>query len=55
MCAVYKEECLGGNASDISGPETNRTFGCKEVMVASGLTYPANGVGYAEPKTNQSF
>ncbi len=38
MCAVYKEECP--NTSHISGPETDPTFGFKQVMIASELTYP---------------
>ncbi len=40
MCAVYKEE--RPNTAHISGPETNPTFGSKQVtrMIASELTYP---------------
>ena len=38
MCAVYKEE--RPNTAHISGPETNPTFGFKQVMIASELTYP---------------
>ena len=38
MCAVYWEECR--NVSHISGAEANPTFGFKQVMIASDLTYP---------------
>jgi hypothetical protein len=38
MCSVYKEECP--STSHISGPETNPTFGFKQVMIALELTHP---------------